>query len=142
MGSDSWRVATDEATWSEKLHRIYEFEVGVPLTRELTRSRARPRISSVAGYSGTCAATAGTRMTRLRAMRGTAIMGHRAHTQTESRHSASLVSRRVTASIRFPRRDPPVDPHNVVALPVEAKVDIDWRFPARVVGVQGADLRE
>ena len=28
MGSFSWRVATDEVTWSEQLYRIYEFEIG------------------------------------------------------------------------------------------------------------------
>ena len=34
MGSFSWRVATDEVTWSEQLYRIYEFEIGVPVTLE------------------------------------------------------------------------------------------------------------
>jgi PAS domain S-box-containing protein len=29
-GSFSWRVATDEITWSEQLYRIYELEIGVP----------------------------------------------------------------------------------------------------------------
>ena len=31
-GSYSWRVATGEITWSEQLYRIYEFEIGVPVT--------------------------------------------------------------------------------------------------------------
>jgi PAS domain S-box-containing protein len=39
MGSFSWRVATDEVTWSEQLYRIYEFEIGVPVTLELIRTR-------------------------------------------------------------------------------------------------------
>ena len=42
MGSFSWRVATDEVTWSEQLYRIYEFEVGVPVTLELIRTRVHP----------------------------------------------------------------------------------------------------
>ncbi len=41
-GSFSWRVATDEITWSEQLYRIYEFEIGVPVTLELVRSRVHP----------------------------------------------------------------------------------------------------
>lgn len=41
-GSFSWRVATDEITWSEQLYRIYECEVGVPVTLELIRSRVHP----------------------------------------------------------------------------------------------------
>jgi PAS domain S-box-containing protein len=41
-GSFSWRVATDEVTWSEQLYRIYELEVGVPVTLELIRSRVHP----------------------------------------------------------------------------------------------------
>ena len=28
IGSFSWRVATDEITWSEQLYRIYEIEIG------------------------------------------------------------------------------------------------------------------
>jgi PAS domain S-box-containing protein len=41
-GSFSWRVATDEITWSEELYRIYELEVGVPVTLELVRTRVHP----------------------------------------------------------------------------------------------------
>jgi PAS domain S-box-containing protein len=41
-GSFSWKVTTDEITWSEQLYRIYEFEVGVPITRELIRTRVHP----------------------------------------------------------------------------------------------------
>ena len=42
IGSYSWRVATDEITWSEHLYRIYEFEIGVPVTLELIRTRVHP----------------------------------------------------------------------------------------------------
>ena len=42
IGSFSWRVATDEVTWSEQLYRIYEFEIGVPVTVELIRTRVHP----------------------------------------------------------------------------------------------------
>jgi PAS domain S-box-containing protein len=41
-GSFSWRVATDEITWSEQLYCIYEFEVGVPVTLDLIRTRVHP----------------------------------------------------------------------------------------------------
>src|SRR3989442_343940 len=41
-GSFSWKVATDEITWSEQLYRIYEFEIGVPVTLELIRTRVHP----------------------------------------------------------------------------------------------------
>jgi PAS domain S-box-containing protein len=41
-GSFSWRVATDEVTWSEQLYRIYELEVGAPVTLELIRTRVHP----------------------------------------------------------------------------------------------------
>ncbi len=41
-GSFSWRVATDEITWSAELHRIFEFDQGVPVTLELIRSRVHP----------------------------------------------------------------------------------------------------
>jgi PAS domain S-box-containing protein len=41
-GSFSWRVATDEITWSEQLYRIYELETGVPVTLELIRTRVHP----------------------------------------------------------------------------------------------------
>ena len=42
IGSFSWRVATDEITWSDQLYRIYELEIGVPVTIELIRSRVHP----------------------------------------------------------------------------------------------------
>jgi len=41
-GSFSWKVATNEITWSEQLYRIYELEIGVPVTLELIRSRVHP----------------------------------------------------------------------------------------------------
>jgi PAS domain S-box-containing protein len=41
-GSFSWRVATDEITWSEELYRIYEFDPGMNLTFELIRKRVHP----------------------------------------------------------------------------------------------------
>lgn len=41
-GSFSWKVATNEITWSEQFYRIYEFEIGVPVTLELIRSRVHP----------------------------------------------------------------------------------------------------
>jgi PAS domain S-box-containing protein len=41
-GSFSWKVATDTITWSEQLHRIYEFATSVPVTLELLGSRAHP----------------------------------------------------------------------------------------------------
>jgi PAS domain S-box-containing protein len=46
-GSFSWRVATDEITWSEQLYRIYEFESGVPVTLELIRTRVHPEDMSL-----------------------------------------------------------------------------------------------
>ena len=42
IGSFSWRVAKDEITWSTELYRIYELEIGVPVTLELIRSRVHP----------------------------------------------------------------------------------------------------
>ena len=42
IGSYSWRVATDEITWSTELYRIYELEIGMPVTFELIRSRVHP----------------------------------------------------------------------------------------------------
>jgi PAS domain S-box-containing protein len=42
IGSFSWSVETDEITWSEQLYRIYEFEIGVPVTLELIRTRVHP----------------------------------------------------------------------------------------------------
>jgi len=41
-GSFSWRVATDEITWSEQLYRIFELDQGVPVTPELIGSRVHP----------------------------------------------------------------------------------------------------
>ena len=41
-GSFCWRVATDEITWSEQLYRIYELEIGAPITLALIRSRVHP----------------------------------------------------------------------------------------------------
>ena len=41
-GSFSWKLATDEITWSEQLYRIYEFDVGVPVTLDLIRTRVHP----------------------------------------------------------------------------------------------------
>ena len=42
IGSFSWRVATDEITWSEQLYRIFEIEIGVPVTLELIGTRVHP----------------------------------------------------------------------------------------------------
>src|SRR5688572_5252438 len=42
IGSFSWRVETDEITWSEQLYRIYEFEIGAPVTLDLIRTRVHP----------------------------------------------------------------------------------------------------
>ena len=42
-GSFSWRVATDEITWSEQLYRIYEIEIGTPVTLELIRTASPSR---------------------------------------------------------------------------------------------------
>jgi PAS domain S-box-containing protein len=39
MGSFSWRLATGEVTWSEQLYRIYELEIGVPVTLEAIRTQ-------------------------------------------------------------------------------------------------------
>ncbi len=41
-GSFSWKVATDQITWSEQLYRIYDFEIGIPVTLELIRTRVHP----------------------------------------------------------------------------------------------------
>jgi PAS domain S-box-containing protein len=41
-GSFSWKVSTDEITWSEQLYRIYELEIGKPVTIELIRTRVHP----------------------------------------------------------------------------------------------------
>jgi PAS domain S-box-containing protein len=42
IGIFSWRVATDEIRWSAELYRIYELEIGAPVTLELIRSRVHP----------------------------------------------------------------------------------------------------
>jgi PAS domain S-box-containing protein len=42
MGMFSWRAATDEVTWSEELYRIYELEIGVPVTPDVLRTRVHP----------------------------------------------------------------------------------------------------
>jgi PAS domain S-box-containing protein len=42
IGSYSWRVATDEVNCSEQLYRIFEFEIGAPVTPELIRTRVHP----------------------------------------------------------------------------------------------------
>ncbi len=41
-GSFSWRVASDEITWSEELYRIYEFDPGATITLEVIRRRVHP----------------------------------------------------------------------------------------------------
>ena len=41
-GSFSWRVATDEITWSEQLYRIFGFDRVVPVTLELIGTRIHP----------------------------------------------------------------------------------------------------
>jgi PAS domain S-box-containing protein len=48
-GSFSWRPASDEVTWSEELYRIFEFEVGVPVTLDLIRTRVHPEDVSLLG---------------------------------------------------------------------------------------------
>jgi signal transduction histidine kinase len=41
-GSACWKVVRDEIAWSEELYRIYEIEVGVPVTLNAIRSRVHP----------------------------------------------------------------------------------------------------
>jgi signal transduction histidine kinase len=41
-GSFSWRVATDEITWSEEVYRIFEFNKAVPVTLDLIGTRVHP----------------------------------------------------------------------------------------------------
>jgi PAS domain S-box-containing protein len=41
-GSFSWRVETDEITWSEEVYRIFRVEQGAPVTLELIGSRVHP----------------------------------------------------------------------------------------------------
>jgi PAS domain S-box-containing protein len=42
IGSFSWRVESDEITWSEELYRIFGFERHVPMTLDLIGSRVHP----------------------------------------------------------------------------------------------------
>jgi len=42
IGSFSWRVATDEITWSEELYSIYEFDPGTNITLDVIRTRVHP----------------------------------------------------------------------------------------------------
>jgi PAS domain S-box-containing protein len=42
VGNFAWRVATGEIIWSEQLYRIYELEIGLPVTLELIRTRVHP----------------------------------------------------------------------------------------------------
>src|SRR4029434_2125878 len=42
VGNFAWRVATNEITWSDQLYRIYELEIGVPVTLDLIRTRVHP----------------------------------------------------------------------------------------------------
>ena len=46
-GSFSWKMATGEITWSEQLYRLYEFEIGLPVTPELIRTRVHPEDHTV-----------------------------------------------------------------------------------------------
>jgi two-component system CheB/CheR fusion protein len=41
-GSFSWKPATDAIAWSEQLYRIYELDIGVPVTVDLIRTRVHP----------------------------------------------------------------------------------------------------
>jgi C4-dicarboxylate-specific signal transduction histidine kinase len=41
-GTFSWKVASDGITWSQQLYRIYGFEIGVPVTFEMLRTRVHP----------------------------------------------------------------------------------------------------
>jgi PAS domain S-box-containing protein len=41
-GTFSWRVATDEYTWSEQLYRIFEFDHNAPVTLEQIGTRVHP----------------------------------------------------------------------------------------------------
>ena len=43
IGSFSWRVATDEFTWSEELYRIFEFDPALPVTLDLVATRVHPQ---------------------------------------------------------------------------------------------------
>jgi PAS domain S-box-containing protein len=41
-GSFSWRVASNEITWSEQLYRVFEFDQAVPVKLELIGTRIHP----------------------------------------------------------------------------------------------------
>jgi C4-dicarboxylate-specific signal transduction histidine kinase len=41
-GTFSWKVASNEITWSEQLYRIYDLEIGTPVTLDLIRTRVHP----------------------------------------------------------------------------------------------------
>src|SRR4051794_840712 len=41
-GSFHWRAGNDEITCSEEFYRIYEFEIGAPMTLQLMRTRVHP----------------------------------------------------------------------------------------------------
>ena len=47
IGSFSWRVATDEITWSEQLYRIFQIDRDAPVTLELIGTRIHPEDLSV-----------------------------------------------------------------------------------------------
>ena len=47
IGSFSWRVATDEITWSDQLYRIFQIERVAPVTFELMGTRIHPEDLSV-----------------------------------------------------------------------------------------------
>jgi PAS domain S-box-containing protein len=47
IGSFSWRVATDEITWSEQLYRIFQIDRDVQVTFELIGTRIHPEDLSV-----------------------------------------------------------------------------------------------
>jgi C4-dicarboxylate-specific signal transduction histidine kinase len=42
-GSFSWRLPSNEVTWSEQLYRIYAFDRRLPVTLDLIRSRVHPQ---------------------------------------------------------------------------------------------------
>jgi signal transduction histidine kinase len=42
VGNFAWRLATNEIIWSDQLYRIYELEIGMPVTLELIRTRVHP----------------------------------------------------------------------------------------------------
>jgi signal transduction histidine kinase len=46
-GSLSWRIPSDEITWSEQVYRIFEFEPGSPVTLERIASRVHPEDSTL-----------------------------------------------------------------------------------------------